>query len=189
MKRIALAGGASCGKTSLARHLTTELYNNQEPKRNAQQVIEFARDYINGCRRHQNGEFSPCFAEQLMFFNAQLQREDDLPKEVEFLITDSPVFLSLVYALPMVDFSNYQQRQQYLFLENEWLKVCKRYDQIFVLAREKDFFQDGTRGGTKEGAEDVHERVIGFLNYHEMSYANIAGSDEDRVEQVLEYIL
>lgn len=58
MKRIALAGGASCGKTSLARHLTTELYNNRAPKRNAQHVPEFARDHINECRRR-DGTFIP----------------------------------------------------------------------------------------------------------------------------------
>lgn len=78
MKRIALAGGASCGKTSLARHLTTELYNRMQPKRNAQQVTEFARDFINECRRRNHGVFMPQFADQQMFFREQLRREDAL---------------------------------------------------------------------------------------------------------------
>lgn len=191
MKRIALAGGASCGKTSLARHLTTELYNRMDPKRNAQQVSEFARDFINECRRKNSGSFKPSFADQQMFFREQLRREDALDESaVEFMITDSPIFLTLVYALPMVDPGNYQERQWYLKLYEEWLEShVDRYDHVFILAREKEFFKDGTRGGTKEGAEDIHHRVIGFLRYHEIPFAHISGSDEERVQKVLEHIL
>lgn len=191
MKRIALAGGASCGKTSLARHLTTRLYNQMNPKRNAQQVTEFARDFINECRRENDGEFRPDFADQQMFFQEQLRREDSLdPNAVEFMITDSPIFLTLVYAFPMIEPMSFQHRQWYLKLYEQWLsKHVNRYDHIFILAREKEFFQDGTRGGTKEGAEDIHERVIGFLRYHELSYTDIYGSDEERVDKVLHHIL
>lgn len=190
MKRIALAGGASCGKTSLARHLTTELYNNMNPKRNAQQVTEFARDHINECRRN-DGEFNPDFADQQMFFHEQLRREEALnPDAVEFMITDSPIFLSLVYAFPMVTPETYAQRQWYIKLYEEWLADhVQRYDHMFVLAREKPFFNDGTRGGTNEGAEDIHERIIGFLRYHEIPFADICGKDCERVEKVLEHIL
>jgi len=190
MKRIALAGGASCGKTSLARHLTTKLYNQMNPKRNAQQVTEFARDHINECKRS-DGEFVPDFADQQMFFHEQLRREDALdPESVEFMITDSPIFLSLVYAFPMVEPNKYAQRQWYIKLYEEWLADhVKRYDDVFVLAREKPFFNDGTRGGTQEGAEDIHERVIGFLKYHEIGFKDISGTDSERVDRVLEYIL
>ncbi len=190
MKRIALAGGASCGKTSLARHLTTELYNNMNPKRNAQQVTEFARDHINECKRN-DGCFEPDFADQQMFFHEQLRREDALDSaSVEFMITDSPIFLSLVYAFPMIEPARYSHRQWYIKLYEEWLaKYVKRYDHVFVLAREKPFFNDGTRGGTKEGAEDIHERVIGFLRYHEIGFEDISGTDSERVDRVLEYIL
>lgn len=191
MKRIALAGGASCGKTSLARHLTTELYNNQEPKRNAQQIDEFARFYIDECRRHKDGEFEPTFADQQLFFREQLRREDRLNEDaVEFMITDSPIFLTIVYALPMVNTKDYQQRMQYIHLYEEWLRNHhQRYDHVFLLAREKKFFKDGTRGGTQEGAEDIHQRIIGFLDYHEISYEHIAGKDQERVNKVLEFIL
>lgn len=190
MMRIALAGGASCGKTSLARHLTTRLYNEITPKRNAQQITEYARDFINECRQTNNGIFSPAFSDQQMFFREQLRREDILPKEVEFLITDAPVFLTLIYAFPMVNPKHFQNRQWYLKLYEEWLTShVDRYDYIFLLAREKPFFQDGTRGGTQEGAEDIHKRIIGFLNYHEIPYINISGNDKERVDKILPYIL
>ena len=191
MKSIALAGGASCGKTSLARHLTTRLYNQMEPKRNAQQVTEFARDYIDECRAANDGEFRPTFADQQLFFREQLRREDKLNRNVvEFMITDSPIFLTLVYAFPMINPLDYQMRMQYVHLYEEWLRDHKfRYDHVFILAREKEFFQDGTRGGTKEGAEDIHKRVVGFLDYHEIAYTHISGNDEERVDSVLEHIL
>lgn len=190
MKRIALAGGASCGKTSLARHLTTRLYNQMEPKRNAQHVTEFARDYINECRRNER-EFRPAFADQQMFFREQLRREEALdPDKVEFLITDSPVFLTIIYAFPLVDVTRYPHRQWYLKLYEEWLaQHSRRYDHVFVLAREKEFFRDGTRGGTKEGAEDMHRRIVSFLTYHEVPYTSIEGTDEQRVDAVLRVIL
>ena len=84
----------------------------------------------------------------------------------------------------------YARRQWYLKLYEEWLADhTRRYDHVFVLAREKPFFNDGTRGGTKEGAEDIHQRIISFLRYHEIGFVDISGTDEDRVDMVLEHIL
>lgn len=189
MKRIALAGGASCGKTSLARHLTTELYNNQTPKRNAQHIPEFARDHINECRR-MDGTFIPTMATQQMFFYEQMAREDALDSsEVEFLITDSPIFLTVVYAWPLVTPRSYSSRVTYEKLYDTWLQQYARYDHVFLLAREKAFFQDGTRGGSAEGAMDMHERIWAFLCYHEISFTEVRGHDLERVAQVLQEIL
>lgn len=190
MINIALAGGPSCGKTSLARYLTTRLYNEMEPKRNAQHVTEFARDFINECRQVNGGHFHPKFADQQIFFREQLRREKSLPPTVEFMITDSPIFLTLIYAFTMVDPKDFQNREWYLKLYEEWLtSYVNHYDHIFILERENEFFKDGTRGGTEKDAEHIHNKIIGFLNFHNIPFEYISGNDKERVDKVLELIL
>lgn len=191
MKRIALAGGPGSGKTSAARQLVTELYNKAEPKRNAQQVTEFARDYINACRTHQEGQFRPTLADQMMIYREQLSREEILnPDHVEFLVTDSPTFLTFVFGLPMIAPRDYQQRQCFLRLYDEWLATGghARYDHVFLLKREKPFFQDGTRGEDAERAKKIDARIRGFLTYHEIDFIDIEGTDEERIKKILEVI-
>ncbi len=190
MKRIAFAGGPGCGKTSAARQLVTELYNKSEPKRNAQQVTEFARDYINACRRNQNGRFDPTLADQQMIYREQLHREDILdPEAVEFMVTDSPIFLTFIFGLPMIRTEDYQQRQCYLKLYDEWLgKHLNRYDHVIVLGREKPFFLDGTRGENEESAAILDDRIKGFLTFHGIPWRMTVGDGDAEIAAIVEAV-
>lgn len=188
MIRVAIAGGPGSGKTSLARHLTTELYNVR--KKNAQHVTEFARDYINAARRAQNGKFHPSMADQLLMYHQQVERESNLPDEVKYMFTDSPLFLGMVFATNMLDPLNFQSRTQCLHLFDHFLtNHCKGwYDLIVVVRREKPFLNDGTRGESATEADDIGEKIESLLNLFNLPYYLVFGSDTDRVSQVIALI-
>ena len=177
--RIAIAGGPGSGKTSLARQLTTQLYNVE--KRNAQYVPEFARDYINACRDRQDGKYHASLADQWLIYFKQAERESTIPDNVEFVITDSPIFLPIVFALSLVDYQNYQHRQNFLHMYDDWMSYQKWYDLIIVLRREKPFLKDGTRGESAEEADNIGERIEAFLTLNHIPFHIVAGPDEQRL--------
>lgn len=183
MIRIGIAGGPGSGKSSLARQLTTELYNKR--RFNAQYVTEFARDYINRALMH--GKFTPSIADQFVIFNSQIEREDIVPGNADFLIADSPIFLSLIFAYNNCDMSNFQQRSAYISLYETFIgKYLKRYDHVFVLQRQKDFLKDGTRHETAEEADEIGRQIMAFLNLHKIPFNYImAETDVARVNSVL----
>jgi nicotinamide riboside kinase len=188
IKRIGFVGGPGCGKTSLARQLTTELYNNRQL--NAQQITEFARDYINECKREQSEAFEPTMADQLLIYQEQIKREDCICLDAaDCLITDSPIFLPIVFAYPLFDRNSAQSRKQYLSLYDDWLAnhTC-RYNMIFLLKREKPFLKDGTRNEDETQAIELDMRIKGFMDLHSIGYADIAGTDEERLARVLRYL-
>lgn len=187
MIKIAIAGGPGSGKLSLARQLITELYNHQQ--RNAQLVTEFARDYINACRHQQDGEFHPSLADQLLIYHSQLEREAVIPQKAEFLITDSPAFLPIIFASNMCDRSSYQQRTIFLHMYGSFFtRIDQSYDLVIMLDREKPFLKDGTRGEDEQQADDLGRQIRAFLDLHGMPYHDVKGPDEVRVLQVLKFI-
>lgn len=190
MIKIAFCGGPGCGKTSLARQLTTELYNKRHL--NAQQVTEFARDYINECRRDEGGDYVPSMADQMLIFHNQINRERMVcPVSVDYMITDSPVFLPIIFAYPLFDQKTLQSRRQYLSIYEEWLSkniTDYAYDYLFLLKREKPFLKDGTRGEDETQAIELDMKISGFLNMHGLFPLEVQGTDEERVQRVLRAI-
>ena len=186
MIRIAMAGGPGCGKSSLSRQLTTELYNKR--KVNCQYVTEMARDYIN--KALLLGKFVPSIADQLIIFSKQIEREQIVPQSADFLITDSPIFLPLIFFHNLCDFTDFQQRTAFLHIYESYLdKYLKWYDYIFVLKRQKPFLKDGTRHESEEQSDEIGNQVYSFLKFHKIPFHTIqTPNDEERVKQVLEVI-
>lgn len=186
MIKVGIAGGPGSGKSSLARQLTTELYNKR--KYNAQYVTEFARDYINRALLH--GKFIPTIADQFLIFHNQIEREQIVLDKSDYLISDSPVFLPIIFAFNICDMSNFQQRLAYTSLYEMFLaKYLKWYDHIFVVQRQKDFLKDGTRHETVEEADQIGQQIVAFLKFHRIPFNNIFTElDEARVQCVLKIL-
>lgn len=185
MIRIAIAGGPGTGKTTLSRLLVTELFNNRYV--NAQPVHEYARDYINSCRRAQGG-YQNRLSDQMHIFRSQLEREESLdPKTVTFMVTDSPLLLTPVYSYPTMTCgpNEFQDYLIYSRLYTEWLPYRFRYDYVFLLGREQALLKDGTRGESDEEARGVDRRIAALLDFHQIPYELLMGSHEDRLNSAL----
>lgn len=184
MIKIAIAGGPGSGKSSLARLLTTELYNIKNI--NAQLITEFARDYINNCVWHEG--FTPSLADQQLIYNKQIEREDTIPDNVQYLISDSPIFIPLIFSKNLAKLQNYQDRTIYLNLYEDFLsKHLNRYDFIFFINRQKAFLKDGTRHETEEQADNIGKQIHGFLTFHKVSFIELRCiSNTERVKEVLQ---
>jgi len=183
--RIAISGGPGSGKTSLARQLTTKLYN--EKGINTKHIEEYARLYIDECNFH--GQFSPELSDQQLIFAKQVEREMAVPENVRFSISDSPLFLPLIFTFNLITPTLYQDRTVYLHLYNEFLaKYTSHYNYIFFVSREKPYLKDGTRKQSEEEAKNVDSQIVSFLELHKMHYHRISGTDEERVAKVLSII-
>jgi nicotinamide riboside kinase len=152
MIKIGFVGGPSAGKTSLSRLLSTQFIG----KYKTELVSEYAREWIN-----LHGQTTK-MEHQLHFFNQQCLREKSLiTDKVQYLITDSPVHLGIVYAMlyndnPTLLDGLLQQGFDYT------------YDYIFHLPPNKTPENDGTRQNlqlTKTWQEEFDTLVSTVFSY------------------------
>lgn len=88
MKVINLFGGPGTGKSTGAAFIFSQL---KMKGHNVELVTEYAKDLVWQGSQHR-------LADQLHVFSEQYHRLDRLKDKVELVITDSPLYLSLVYA-------------------------------------------------------------------------------------------
>ncbi len=190
MIRIGIAGAPGSGKTTLSRSLTNELHI--KFGKDAQYVSEFARDHINWVKMKNSDIYTPNLTDQILFFDKQLERETLLPPSVEFVITDSPIFLSLIYTLIQCDLTNPQERAFYFHMYDKLIDVIFNhwtdYDHIFLLDNSKDYRQDGTRIQTEDDREDIGKRIQGFLDMHGIQYTALPADNDERIQVCLKEI-
>jgi nicotinamide riboside kinase len=177
--KIAICGGPSSGKTTLARALTNKLCMSGF---NADYVTEYARAHINECRKHGIVGTKDLIDEQLIL-DGQLEWEDTVSDDVEYLVTDSPIFITAIYCSWFADWSNYKHRKFYYGYYKRILEMKDRYQHIFFLPSEIEFKADGTRSQDAQAAKQVGERIRAFLVYHMYPWQEIRGTLDERLEQ------
>lgn len=184
MFRIAIAGSPGSGKSTLARQLVNQLDTQDS---NAQLITEFARDHINKSCSEQKGKFKLTLADQFLIFNNQIEREDIIPNEVEFMVTDSPCFLPIIFACNICDKSSYQERTIFFNIYNSFFKR-PFYDLIIFLERESLLKKDGTRFESAQEADRIGQQIKSFLNLHNINYHEVRGSREERIKKSISLI-
>jgi len=149
MKVINLLGGPGCGKSTTASGL---FYYMKLKGLKVELVREYVKDAVYEDRK--------IFDDQVYIFAKQNRRQAILKNKVDWIITDSPLILSAVYA-PV----NY-----YNSFSNLCLEAFNEYDNYnFMLNRVKKYSTIG-RFHTEKQAKGVDKKVKDFMDTNDIPY-------------------
>lgn len=190
MKKIAIIGGPSAGKTLVALAVGIQLKLRRFIVRF---VLEYATEYII-----RNGNPKNVF-EQMAIFCGQRDEEwykEELP-EGDFLVTDAASFLACIYARhfrPKAD-AGREEIQKYNYVIktlDKWARerTLSTYDYVFLVPLEFGFQKDGIRWQADEKeSKKIADEIESFLKVERKQYYCVSGSLEERVGKILAIIM
>lgn len=186
MYRIGFIGVPGSGKTTTSRGVGS--FCRKVGQLKAVEVVqEYARKYL--------GKFEiENLDDQVRILNKQIEWEDSLPKEVDLLITDSPIFLSFAYSLDLMkDTAKDRMILTYIFEQLLEASSPTRYDIIFHLPPILKPVKDGIRIATHfedEWREKMNRRLLAIAEIFppkKLITINSVGIDE-RIEECMVHI-
>lgn len=155
MKVINIFGGPGSGKSTTAAGL---FYNMKLAGKNVELVTEFAKDLV------WDGRLSSLLDSQEYIFAEQNHRLHRLRGKVDYVITDSPLLLSLVYATAN-DTAGQLQRWEALDAFRVFVReVVRTYDNINFLLTRPNTYQQVGRAHTLEQANEVDQKILDCLD-------------------------
>lgn len=157
MKVINFFGGPGCGKSSTAAHLFA-LMKWEEYK------VEHIQEYIKSMVYEERNNI---FSDQIYIFGKQQRRQHVLRKHVDWVVTDSPLLLSAVYA-PVDYFPAFKQLAQ---------QVHHSYDNINILLNRVKPYQQYGRNQDEHEAREIDERVRDVLVDNSVEFWEIDGTE------------
>jgi tRNA uridine 5-carbamoylmethylation protein Kti12 len=171
---INLFGGPGCGKSTLAAELFVAL---KKRGVSVELVREYAKELV-----WEGINIGP--QNQREIFQEQARREDILIGKVQYLITDSPLFLSHIYH----NLDNFKQNkpldQTYINLvKNDDLNV---YELNYIINRELPFETIG-RVHNEEESKLIDHFIKEELSKNVRYYTILKG--EDKIRQILDWLV
>lgn len=168
-KIIALCGGPGAGKSTLASGL---FYQMKQAKFKCELVTEVAKEIT--------WEKSSLISNQLHIFAEQYRRQYRLLDQVDYVITDSPLFLSCTYYRSHVEqgASKFKDAQYHYDSVEYYLKTFNQFDNaVYFVERTKEYLAYG-RSQTREQAIDIDQGVLNFMNQHKIPYEKVTSDDD-----------
>lgn len=181
MIKIGIMGAPSTGKTTLARELTNHLI--YRTRHSAEYIDEYARQFVS--------RFGvPTIFDQYFFFEQQLKKERRVSDRTEYLVTDSPFYLSYIYGSRVLNRESEKDKLYFHALTERLLENINGYDYLFYLpAGGGRLEEDGMRiHTTSEDQIDVDERIRGFFSIYNILYYEVAGTLEERLIKCCEIL-
>lgn len=171
MKIINIFGGPGAGKSTTAAGL---FYEMKKAKLNVELVLEYAKDVVWE-RRYD------LFDDQIYIFAKQQRRISRLHGHgIEWVITDSPVPLGLVYLKDKSLSSNFG---------NLVIEVYNRYTNYnFLLQRNYEYNPIGRNQKDEAEAKIYDQKVINLLDSYCIKFETILGG-EAAVHTILEKVV
>jgi len=153
MKVINVIAGPGAGKSTLA----SGLYH--EAKRrgwNVELVTEVAKDLVWEGR-------TVALSNQAYVFGRQIQRLHRLSGHVDYVITDSPVLLSAIYAP-----EDYPKEWEQVVVE-----LWKRYNNVVAFLGRGPWFDDHGRVHSLQQSLEIDRRIAVLLAKHDITYTQV----------------
>jgi deoxyadenosine/deoxycytidine kinase len=139
MIRVGFIGVPGAGKTTTARAVAGAVRMHTKFS-TIELVDEYARRFI--------AKYGiPSVYDQMRILNKQLTQEDKFPESTQLLVTDSPIFLGLGYAMENREPGNGKHTMiiNDLFKDMNKLNEIPRYDIIFHIPPKVEPVKDGIR--------------------------------------------
>lgn len=178
MIKVGICGAPGAGKSTTAAGL---FYNYKRRGVHVELVTEFIREEIN------KGFKLGSVADQLRIYMKQKEREDIVPSTIQLIVTDSPIYLSLYYALDYARNSRHQNDENILFMFEQIFKERNRYDILIMLRRTKPYVEDGTRCQTECESDKIYDELL--ILFRLLGIEVIHLDDSDNVVTEIEYLI
>lgn len=168
---INIAGGPGTGKTTVAAELFSKL---KEKGYEVENVSEFAKELVWEGRNE-------AFDDRLYMHGEQNHRLMQMNNKLDYIITDSPLFLTAVY-------NNYYLKDKFpksynQMIENVTLETFKLYNnKVYLLDRNTNYKIVGRREN-KNTAKQIDEALIKYLDKNKIKYKKL--SLDNAVENIL----
>lgn len=154
MKVINIFGGPGTGKSVLAAKLFAEL---KIQGHNCELVTEFAKELVYD-------ESYKVLENQEWIFANQHNRMYRLKEKVDYIITDAPLFNSIVYS---------GKGEEHKEFHKYVLSVFNRYENLNIyLERETEYRTEG-RYQDETSAKKIDDEVLKLFNYFDVKYVKI----------------
>lgn len=169
-----MLGGSGIGKSTIAAGLYYHM-------KLAHKNVELVREYVKllAWQGIKPGQY-----DQVNIFGEQCKLEHALYGKVEYVVTDSPIVLAPIYE-HFYHGDSMMEEAAIKFLNKSSKNNVEQLN--IVLARGKDYDTEG-RYQTLEEAMKVDKMVLDFLHKYEMDYIVIDGSEEERVQKILDLL-
>lgn len=163
MKVINLFGGPSSGKSTTAAGLFFLMKSNHEIISSVEIVTEFAKDLV----------YSKRFAEldgqnQLYVLAEQASRIHRLKNQVDYVVTDSPILLSLIYVA----------KDYYPSFKTFVLEVFNSYENVNIYLNRTKSYKPYGRMQTEEESNQIGKNILNVLDTHSIPFYKIDGDIE-----------
>ena len=168
---INLLGGSGLGKSTTAADCFRLM---KFDARLCELVREFVKEWAWEGKKV--GEFG-----QSVIYGHQLERESSLYGAVDYIVTDSPLLLCVIY---QQFYGGHEAIKHTVFKDLDVAKHKNVNHVNFVLKRTKPFDTRG-RYETKELAMEVDDFVNAFLNYHKIPHIFLDCLDEERPYHIM----
>jgi len=170
MKRIALVGASSVGKTTVYELLKNELPYYKFVNESTRTVSSY------GFPINEQGTSETQLAISSFHLEALLLRED--------LILDRCYLDLVVYSEYMDNISN----RTYDYIRDTWMRVKDQYTHFIYFPIEFKSVDDGVRSVNEQWRTKVDNQFRSNLMLMRRDYLTVTGSPKQRVEQILNYI-
>lgn len=168
MKIINLFGGPGVGKSTLAA--TTFAHMKQEGY-SVELVTEYAKQLTWEGRTN-------ALSNQIYVFAKQLHNIFRLKGQVDYIVTDSPLLLTLAY----------KPHTMHPSFDAMVVDAVSEYDNINLILKRTVPYKTGGRNQNEFDAIKIDSRIRTVLDYYLMSYVEIDPTDQHVVQQITNLI-
>ncbi|HAX72348.1 MAG TPA: hypothetical protein DCY20_02360 [Firmicutes bacterium] len=178
--RVAILGGPRCGKTTLIQQLFVDLKIRDI---NVGVATEYSTDYLR------DKGMIESISEQYGIYLGQLHLENELSQH-DYALTDYATFVPYIYGRMML--GDKKRTKKEIEILNDLYSLAMRdlpkYDHIFFVPREFGYKKDGVRWQDAEVAQMVDNAILSFLDAENVTYHKIAGSTQERSQQIMDIV-